>query len=44
LYTYGKGKPILPTGFDLAYNPSVSQEGIFAEIRKGPQQVVKMAV
>jgi len=42
--TYATGKPILHTGFDLAYNASVPQEGVFAEIRQGSQAVVTMAV
>jgi hypothetical protein len=44
VYTYGKGKPILHTGSCLAHYASVSQEGIFAEIRKRPPKVVEMAL
>ena len=39
-----EGKWILHTGFDLAYNTSVPQEGVFTEIRQRSQAVATMAV
>lgn len=42
--TYATGKPLLHTGFNLAYNSSVSQEGVFTEIRPGSKALVTMVV
>ncbi len=41
LYNYGKDKPILHTGSDLAYNPSVSQEEFLLKFAKDRRRWLK---